>query len=112
MREGKLGCPVCSRSYPIVMGTARFIPGGGATAISHVSSDDPMRYAAMLGLVKPGAFVVMEGVDTATATAVAELTDSRVMLMNASLHSEKLSGWSCTAAAGYRWRLALPMGSF
>ena len=82
--EGKLGCPVCSESYPIVNGVAQFAPVEVAGASeTHVSADDTLRLAALLGLTRPGATVVIEGAGSGAAFELAEMTESRVIVLNA-----------------------------
>lgn len=84
VRQGKLGCPVCSRSYPIENGVAYFSTADPETDASmHVSADDTIRFAALLGLTRPGATIVMEGPEARVAFELAEMTDSRVIVLNA-----------------------------
>ncbi len=83
--EGKLGCPVCSRTYPIAGGAALF--GGEPLVVAggegDISSDETIRTAALLGLTRPGSTIVMEGPEAATAVRLSEMTEARVIVVNA-----------------------------
>ncbi len=82
--EGKLGCPVWSASYPIVNGVAQFAAhSGDRTGETHLSTDDTIRLAALLGLTKPGATVMIEGPAVGAAFELSEMTESRVIVLNA-----------------------------
>lgn len=88
--EGKLGCPVCESSYPIRNGIADLLGVGAESApernetvpASATSIDDIVRFAAMLGLTRPGSLVVMEGGAADVATALSEMTEARVITLN------------------------------
>ena len=82
--EGKLGCPVCSCTFPIVEGVARFseIPVEAHAGDTHATNDETIRTAALLGLTRAGATIVMEGPDAATCAAVAEMTEARAFVVN------------------------------
>lgn len=84
VRKGKLGCPVCSNTYPIIDGTAHFAPAGspGAGVPSAVSEEEVVRAAALLGLTRPGAILVVMGSAVALATQLAEMTDSKLIVVN------------------------------
>ncbi|HEX5577885.1 MAG TPA: hypothetical protein VFX40_05875 [Gemmatimonadaceae bacterium] len=83
VRKGKLGCPVCSKTYPIIDGTAFFAPARSADATSPAaaSEDEVVRAAALLGLTRPGALVVIVG-SSAGAAQLAEMTESKVIVVN------------------------------
>jgi uncharacterized protein YbaR (Trm112 family) len=87
VRTGKLGCPVCSNTYLIIDGTARFEPATSADAVlpAPVAEEDVVRGAALLGLTKPGALVVILGSSAAGAAQLAEMTASRVIVVNPDL---------------------------
>jgi uncharacterized protein YbaR (Trm112 family) len=84
VRQGKLGCPVCSNTYPIVDGTAHFeLAVSADPALAAPASDDEVvRAAALLGLTRPGALVLIMGSSGAGAAQLAEMTDSRVIIVN------------------------------
>ena len=92
--QGKLGCPVCGESYRIENGIADL---RGSEAVGdtpdnrkhledaladRTSPDDVMRFAAMLGLTRPGSLVVMEGETAGLAVALSEMTEARVIALN------------------------------
>jgi uncharacterized protein YbaR (Trm112 family) len=81
--RGALGCPVCAAEYPIVDAVADFgeAPVAGSAA-DHVTADDTMRAAALLGLTTPGATVVLGGAWQAVAASLAEFTGARVLLLD------------------------------
>ena len=82
--EGKLGCPVCSASYPITDGVAVFGVGAGApvSAPAGRPEDDTLRIAAMLGLTRPGSVVVLEGGSADIASALGEIAECRIIAVN------------------------------
>ena len=84
VRQGKLGCPVCSRTYPIVDGTAHFVPGVSTDApLPEAAPDEEVvRAAALLGLTRPGSLVIVFGSSAAAAAQLAEMTESRVIVVN------------------------------
>ncbi len=83
--EGKLGCPVCSASYPVVGGVVKFAQGHQQSVVaSHAEETDPLRIAAMLNLTRPGSVVVLEGSSSLHAAAIVMLTEARVIALNAS----------------------------
>jgi uncharacterized protein YbaR (Trm112 family) len=108
--EGKLGCPVCSASYPITDGIARFSPAIPRTALAHdaVSADDVIRAAAMLGLTRAGMTVVLEGRDAALAPSVVEMSGARVIAVNAESPIPETEGVAAVTATG---RLPVATGS-
>lgn len=82
--EGKLGCPVCAASYRIIDGRAVFGEAGPlpAAATDPRGEDEAVRYAAMLGLSRPGALVVIRGSAAAHSGSIAVMTDTRVIAVN------------------------------
>jgi uncharacterized protein YbaR (Trm112 family) len=86
--EGKLGCPVCSASYPIVNGVADLRDSNDAPVVEPSSStgeDDEgaaLRVAAMLGLTRAGSVAVLSGMPGPTAGLVAEMASVRVVGTN------------------------------
>ncbi|HET7632577.1 MAG TPA: hypothetical protein VFK16_09695 [Gemmatimonadaceae bacterium] len=89
--EGLLGCPVCHAQFPIVNGTAdlRLRPdqaSGDATtrgASGAVDPDGALRLAAMLNLDGAGGYVVLMGEWARHASALLQLVDVHLMLINA-----------------------------
>ena len=110
--EGKLGCPVCSSSYPISCGVADFRSeplSSSVESTSEVISDDlPMRVAGMLGLTRAGAAVVLCGMPAAVAGAIAELANVRVVSANPTLVSKEAEN---VAAVHSEERLPFAAGS-
>jgi uncharacterized protein YbaR (Trm112 family) len=90
--EGKLGCPVCSATYLIRDGVADLRDDPSAFPASADSNQDTgedaeetsMRVAAMLGLTRPGAVAVLDGMDAALAGIIAGMTNARVVALNSS----------------------------
>ena len=83
--EGKLGCPVCLAGYPITGGIANLSESDSMVPRHREEtgdSDDALRYAAMLGLTRPGSLVAMEGDAALHAEALAALTECRVVAIN------------------------------
>lgn len=80
--EGKLGCPVCSASYDIVDGVARFGGEISDAFAPNVSPESVMRTAALLNLVRPGALAVLCGSEASAAEDLSQLTQCRVIAMN------------------------------
>lgn len=59
VREGRLGCPVCGRDYPIVDGVARF---GTAPSVPPNALDlTGEGLAALLGITGPGGYLALVG---------------------------------------------------
>jgi uncharacterized protein YbaR (Trm112 family) len=80
--EGKLGCPVCTATYDIAGGIPEFGRSMPEDAGAPFGDDDVFRYAAMLGMVKPGGTAVIEGSAAALASTIASVTDSRILCPN------------------------------
>lgn len=86
--DGKLGCPICSASYPISEGVAdlRDATSGVIANDSYSALEDDenaaMRIAAMLGLTRAGSVAVLSGLPAAIAGIVAELATARVIALN------------------------------
>ncbi len=82
--EGKLGCPVCSASYSVIDGVAEFgQPSARHAAGERADANDALRIAAMLNLTKPGSVVVLEGSSSQHAARIVEMTEARVIALNA-----------------------------
>jgi uncharacterized protein YbaR (Trm112 family) len=87
--EGKLGCPVCHREYPVRDGVAWFAGAPFGPESSHLTpapsvatEDRAMRAAALLGLTEAGGIVVLGGSWAGCADAIAELSPSHVVVLN------------------------------
>ena len=86
--EGKLGCPVCSASFPITNGVAdlRDSPDAPIVNPSRWQDDDDeaaaLRVAAMLGLTRAGVVAVLSAVPGPIAGLVAEIASVRVVGTN------------------------------
>jgi uncharacterized protein YbaR (Trm112 family) len=104
--EGKLGCHVCGAEFPIREGIAFFreepvtpqVDSGsdgvesvpdhpGRSEISGETPDAAMRIAAFLDLARPGSLALLAGDWASAADALAALTSSRVIALNAVLHT-------------------------
>lgn len=85
--EGKLGCPICSASFPIKRGTADFRDDASDLSANDdemdaASEEVSLRVAGMLGLTRAGAAVVLSRMPSAIAVSVAELSGVRVICVN------------------------------
>ena len=80
--EGRLGCPMCHAGYAIVNGVAEFSPRAAAPGMPPADTDDPIRFAALLGLTRPGATIVIEGPEADCAPTIAAMTECRVIVVN------------------------------
>ena len=88
--EGRLGCPICSANYLIADGVADLREHASHEA--RVSQSDPLSFtghddmaltiAAMLGLTRPGAFAVLEGIESEVGGIISEMTNTKVILLN------------------------------
>lgn len=91
--EGKLGCPICSASYPIAGGVAdlREFRGTAAETVDDAPMEDEeaitLRVAAMLGLTRAGSVAVLSAMPSSIARLVAELASVRVVGTNATTPS-------------------------
>ncbi len=91
--EGKLGCPMCSASYPIAGGVADLRESREAKLVN--VNDTPgedadataLRVAAMLGLTRAGGVAVLSAMPSSVAGLVAELASVRVVGTNATTPS-------------------------
>ena len=83
--EGKLGCPVCFSSYPIVDGVAEFAPPESlrSSGSAELSEEGVMRIAALLGLTRPGMSIVLDTDYAALAPSITEMTGARAITLNA-----------------------------
>src|SRR6476646_9103061 len=91
--EGKLGCPVCSASFPISGGVADLRESRDASLLSsgagEEDEDAALRVAAMLGLSRAGSVAVVSGMPGSIAGIVAEMASVCVVGTNStSLSSE------------------------
>ena len=86
--EGSLGCPICEATYLISNGIADFTGESPPRArMSSNEGDDPeqaIRLAAFLNLARSGSTVVLEGDQAVHATAIANITQCRVIVLNPS----------------------------
>ena len=88
--EGRLGCPVCSASFPITNGVAdlrdsREAPAGNAFTPSDEDDDAvALRVAAMLGLTRAGSVAVLSSMPGPIAGLVSEIASVRVLATNSS----------------------------
>lgn len=86
--EGKLGCPVCAASFPIVDGVADLRDGSVRLDCGFLptSADEDeaaaLRAAAMLGLTRPGSVAVFSSMPASIAGLVAQLASVRVVATN------------------------------
>jgi len=89
--DGKLGCHVCGAEYPIHDGIAFFREYGGAAPLGNrgesEAPDAAMRIAAFLDLARPGSLALLVGDWADASDAVAALTSSRVIALNARLRT-------------------------
>ena len=83
---GRLGCPVCRASYPIVDAVGWFGVAPGtprpATPVPDAGEDEVLRLAAMLGLTSPGGLVVLGGGWGALAPALQLIAPAQYLLVN------------------------------
>jgi uncharacterized protein YbaR (Trm112 family) len=88
--EAKLGCPVCNAEYFIRDGVAIFSDDERPdSAIQGSPPDDAAeRIAAFLDLTGPGKTVLLVGDEAASADALSELSDARVIALNSQLGSQ------------------------
>ena len=83
--EGRLGCPICSSSYPISDGIADFgseAPTPQDTDSDAATEEMTLRVAGMLGLTRAGAAVVLSRMPAEIGAAVAGLTAVKVVSVN------------------------------
>jgi uncharacterized protein YbaR (Trm112 family) len=86
--EGRLGCPVCSASYPVTGGVADLrdgqtgLPFPSQTVAAIDFEEKAMRAAAMLGLVKPGSVAVLVGMNGDIAGNVSHISSTKVISLN------------------------------
>lgn len=82
--EGKLGCPVCSASFPITNGVADLRDSHEAPNVTSRLSDEKdedaaLRVAAMLGLSRPGSVAVLSNMIGSIPGLIAEMASVRVV---------------------------------
>jgi len=86
--EGKLGCPVCSASFPIAGAVADLRDSQGALGVDpgRLPDEDPeaaaLRVAAMLGLTRAGSVAVLSRLPGTIPGRVAEMASVRVVATN------------------------------
>jgi uncharacterized protein YbaR (Trm112 family) len=102
--EGKLGCPVCSASFPITSGVAdlrdsREAPATAPAPSAESDEDTALRAAAMLGLTRAGSVAVLSGMPGSIAGMIAEMASVRVV------------GTNSTSAAGEHENVAMVRSS-
>jgi uncharacterized protein YbaR (Trm112 family) len=89
--EGTLGCHVCGAEYPIHDGIAFFREQADAAPFGNrgdsEAPDSAMRIAAFLDLARPGALALLVGDLADASDAVAALTSSRIIALNAPLRT-------------------------
>jgi len=100
--EGKLGCPVCRREYPVRDSVAWFAGtpfDPEASRLTHAPAPAPedraMRAAALLGLTDAGGIVVLGGSWADCAEAIAELGPSHVVVLNRAIPIDAPQTVSC-----------------
>ena len=100
--EGKLGCPVCRREYPVRHGVAWFAGTPSDPEASRLTpppavatEDRAMRAAALLGLTEAGGIVVLGGSWADCADAIAELSPSHVVVLNRAIPIDAPQTVSC-----------------
>lgn len=71
VREGRLGCPVCGRTYSVVDGVPDF--GGDVPQPPEATLLDPEPLTALVGLSGPGGYLVLVGRPAVRWREVAEL---------------------------------------
>jgi hypothetical protein len=90
VQEGRLGCPICSTEYWIREGVGDFTGGvtlaardneGGATG--HGREELATRAGAYLDATEAGATVVLGGLWSYAAQELSEMSDERVLTLNA-----------------------------
>jgi uncharacterized protein YbaR (Trm112 family) len=70
VRAGRLGCPVCGRTYTLTDGVLDL--GGGDTALPETTLLTPEALTALVGLSGPGGYMVLVGRPAAAWPEVAE----------------------------------------
>jgi uncharacterized protein YbaR (Trm112 family) len=70
VRTGRLGCPVCGRTYALTDGVPDF--GGGGAPLPETTLLTPEALSAFVGLGGPGGYLVLVGRPAAAWRAVAE----------------------------------------
>ena len=70
VRAGRLGCPICGRTYVLTDGVLDL--GGGDAALPEVTLLTPEALTALVGLSGPGGYLVLVGKPAAAWREVAE----------------------------------------
>jgi uncharacterized protein YbaR (Trm112 family) len=86
---GKLGCPVCSATYEILDGVARFSSAQIPSDHAESSDEDVIRTAALLNLTRPDSLAVLCGSEAKAANRVSEMTQARIIVLNPQSHVEE-----------------------
>jgi hypothetical protein len=84
---GSLGCPVCDARYPVIDGAAVFDAAAsersrGAPPVPPVTEAGVIRIGALLDLIDPAGWVLLEGETSAAGAALHALLDTAVVLLN------------------------------
>ena len=84
---GSLGCPVCDARYPVIDGAAVFDAAAsersrGAPAVAPATEAGVIRIGALLDLIDPAGWVLLEGETSAAGAALHALLDTAVVLLN------------------------------
>ena len=108
--EGSLGCPICEATYVIANGIADFTAESSPRAMKSSresnETEQAIRLAAFLNLVRPGSTVVLEGDQAVYAPAIASMTQCRVIALDPS-HDVTETEQTSTIHAGDR----IPLGT-
>jgi uncharacterized protein YbaR (Trm112 family) len=93
--EGRLGCPVCSATYPIAGGVADLRDSNEISEVTkhetkiEDETEAAVRIAAMLGLTRAGSVAVLEGLDAKLASTVSAIGEAKVISLNSAGHAEE-----------------------
>ena len=110
VEQGRLGCPVCGRTFPVEDWVADF--GAGGEAPAEAGRLDAAGIQALLGLDGPGGAVVLVGAATATADALAPLLEGvHLVLVNAPADVRPAPGRSLLRAPGIPLKAATVRGA-
>jgi uncharacterized protein YbaR (Trm112 family) len=79
---GTLGCPVCSATYQIENGVARFSSAQVPLNDAEIPDDAVIRAAALLNLTRPDSLAVLCGSEARVANRVSEMTQAKIIALN------------------------------
>lgn len=79
--EGRLGCPVCRGSYPIVNAVAQFGPASEARVVEAFDDDTAFRIAAQLHLIEAPSPILLAGDWSAAVAALLRITPTVKMFV-------------------------------